>query len=814
MGLPRRAGHGGLRPRLESRQDVATLALSLVACLALLASGCAPAAVSSSAPKPGVPAAASTKPRPRPGYDHRVDALGSVDTTSLRGRRIVLDPGHGGYFRGALGVHGLTEAEVNLGVALALRGMLEARGADVLMTRTDDRDFLTPADSTLRSDLAERTRMANAFAPDLFLSIHHNADARGAHDVNETQTYYKLGDEGPSLDAAQSVHRFLVRNLGIEAHRLMPGNYFVLRNSDAPAILTESSYITNPDVESKLGLESKQRLEAEALYLGLAHYFSRPRPVVGEFVARASEGAAPDTAFDGLAAPVLTARVAGAFDAAELRIDGTPVDVVRAGDRLIARPAPLLAGPHVATLDVRMAGSGTARERTARFTLRRSAARLRPALEGPAAGPQGGLVGVRIDVTDALGLSFPDSVAIRVSSAAAAGVAPRDTLVAARDGVAFAYFRITAKAAASAAPPRVTTTLASGTRGTTGGTTTSAPSVALAAGRRPALRTAFARRMPNDSALVDAPGTREPRASGAWINRDGFTVVPLDSAGQPLVPSLPGYRPWASESPWPPRFIAIAGGALQGRRIVLDPDGGGDIDGGTGPSGTRAANVNLDVARALAGFLAAAGAEVQLTRSGDLALSDVERVQISEAFHADRFLRIGHRAETPMLGYWFSSAAGKRWADGTATALASVGIAAPKAAEDAQYPLQQTSCPALYVSVARIDAPAAEERLARANAIRDEAYALYLGLAREWADATHWMPDSIAVRDADGRPASGASVVLGGALVLLTDERGIARYVRTESGQLDVEIAHPRVHAHRVLLDSMVGETVTGSGRH
>ena len=807
MGLPRRASHGGLRPRLDSRQDVATLALALLASLALAASGCAPAAVSTP-PKSGAAPAASAKPRPRPGYDRRSDALGSVDTSSLHGRHIVLDPGHGGFFRGALGVHGLTEAEVNLGVALALRGLLEARGAEVLMTRTDDRDFLTPTDSTLRSDLAERTRIANAFAPDLFVSIHHNADARGAHDVNETQTYYKLGDEGPSLDAAQSVHRFLVRNLGIDANRLMPGNYFVLRNSDAPAILTESSYITNPDVESKLGLESKQRLEAEALYLGLAHYFSRPRPVVAEFVARASEGAAPDTLFMQLDAPVLTARVTGAFDAAELTIDGTPVGLVRAGDRLIARPGPLAAGTHVATLDVRMAGSGTARERTARFTLRRSAARLRAALEGPPAGPEGGLVGVRVDVTDAFGLAFPDSTAIRLSTRDA-GVAPRDTLVVARDGVAFGYFRVGAVGAKSA--PRISASLAGNARS---GTAVTAAPVALAASRRAEWRTAFARRMPGDSALVDAPGTREPREPGAWINRDGFVALPVDSAGRPIVPGLGGYRPWASESPWPPRFARIAGGALQGRRIVLDPDGGGDADGGTGPSGTRAANVNLDVARALAGFLTVAGAEVQLTRNGDFALSDVERVQISEAFHADRFLRIGHRAEPPMLGYWFSSAAGKRWADGTALALASVGFTAPKAAEDAQYPLQQTSCPALYVSVARIDVAAAEERLARAHAIRNEAYALYLGLAREWADASHWMPDSIVVRDSGGRPLPGASVVLGGGFVLLTDERGIARYVRTEPGPLDVEIVHPRVHAHRVLLDSMVGETVTGSGRH
>src|SRR5439155_9818645 len=136
--------------------------------LATLA-GCAP-------PRPGL-----LPLHPRPGYDRLADSLAMVDPSVFRGRRIALDPGHGGFFRGALGVHGLTEAEVNLGVATRLAALLEAHGATVLPTRDRDRDFLSPADSTLRSDLAERVRIANAFAPDLFLSIHHNADAGGLH---------------------------------------------------------------------------------------------------------------------------------------------------------------------------------------------------------------------------------------------------------------------------------------------------------------------------------------------------------------------------------------------------------------------------------------------------------------------------------------------------------------------------------------------------------------------------------------------------------------------------------------------------------
>src|SRR5262245_60562724 len=122
------------------------------AVLILVAAGCAPAA--RRAPVPPTPP--PTAPRPKPGYDHLADSLELADTHGIAGRRIVLDPGHGGFFRGALGVNGLTEAEVNLGVALHLRGLLEARGAQVQMTRTDDRDYLSPLDSTLRGDLTDR----------------------------------------------------------------------------------------------------------------------------------------------------------------------------------------------------------------------------------------------------------------------------------------------------------------------------------------------------------------------------------------------------------------------------------------------------------------------------------------------------------------------------------------------------------------------------------------------------------------------------------------------------------------------------------
>jgi len=759
-------------------------------------------------------------PRPAPGYERLRDTLAAVDASGLAGRRIALDPGHGGVFRGALGVGGLTEAEVNLAVALRLRDLLAAHGARVLLTRDRDRDFLTPADSTLRADLDERLRLAAAFDPDLFVSIHHNADPRGAHDVNETQTYYKLGDEGPSLDAAQDVHRALVRNVGIAANRVVPGNFHVLRGSAAPALLTETSYITDPDVERRLRLPEKQELEAQALFIGLARYFARRVPVIEEFAADWSTGwhATPGPGWE--LGPVLRARVAGDFDLAMLELDGVPCTPERRGAELWWRPAQALAnGAHEALLRVRLAGVGAARERRLGFSIARPVARLEAEVRPDVLEPEGGLAAIHVRALDGYGLPAGDSLRVRVRAASPDDL-PNDTTLALVGGEGWFHPRIAPRL--GAAGPRAAAADFFGEQIREPGLASLPPrfDVAVPVRRfewdhRPRSTVAFLRRMPGDSALTDAVGAARASAGHPWLDRDGFAVFELDAAGRALVPALPGYRVWPDSATLagaaPVRWTAIAGGALHGRRIVLDPEGGGDDAAGQGPGGTRAASLNLECARILAGMLTAAGADVRLTRAGDLALADVERVQAAEAFHAERFLRIAHRAAPPRLGHHPASPAGRAWAERAAQALAARGRPAPAVAEEAQYVLQQTSCPALFASPGSLADGESEAALLAPGALRAEAYALYLALAREWATQADWPADSLTLLDPAGRPVTDAAVTLGGALVLVTDASGRIRFARTEPGPLEVGVEDPRVRYRGLLLDSQRGAVLTGT---
>src|SRR4029453_14237520 len=134
LSRPRARGQRGaaLAPAHDAMR--ARLGLVSVGLLALLSSGCATQQVQRSPAPPSQTAADRA-------YRTLTESLG-VDVTPLRDRVIVLDPGHGGSYRGGMGPGGTAEAAVNLAVRLFLWGLLHDAGAQVHLTRTVDRDLV------------------------------------------------------------------------------------------------------------------------------------------------------------------------------------------------------------------------------------------------------------------------------------------------------------------------------------------------------------------------------------------------------------------------------------------------------------------------------------------------------------------------------------------------------------------------------------------------------------------------------------------------------------------------------------------------
>jgi N-acetylmuramoyl-L-alanine amidase len=183
----------------------------------------------------------------------------------LRGRTIVIDPGHPP--AGATGASGLTEAEANLGVAEVLRGLLERDGARVLMTRRDGRAV----------DLWPRIRFADSVNADLLLSIHNNALPDGVNPFlsHGSSVFY---NHPRSIPLARAIQRRLVARFGTRDLGIARGDLALVRPTWMPAVLTEGLFMMVPEQEAALRSEQGRREYALAVLEGVREFLRSRAP--------------------------------------------------------------------------------------------------------------------------------------------------------------------------------------------------------------------------------------------------------------------------------------------------------------------------------------------------------------------------------------------------------------------------------------------------------------------------------------------------------------------------------------------------------
>ncbi|MCX8044073.1 MAG: N-acetylmuramoyl-L-alanine amidase [Desulfobacterota bacterium] len=196
---------------------------------------------------------------------------------AVKGKTIVIDPGHGGSERGAIGKNGLHEAEVNLGVALYLWGLLKQAGAQPVLTRSTDTCVLQEGDFDLTRELRARADIGNRSAADLFISIHHNADEHNSR-RNDLIVFYKMSDPGQSRDVAREIKTALAHVLKPQKASIQPGNFHVLRASNGPAVLGEASFITTDKTATLLAYHRTLAAEATGYFQGICAYFQKGVP--------------------------------------------------------------------------------------------------------------------------------------------------------------------------------------------------------------------------------------------------------------------------------------------------------------------------------------------------------------------------------------------------------------------------------------------------------------------------------------------------------------------------------------------------------
>src|SRR4030042_3107578 len=224
---------------------------------------------------------------------------------------------------GAVGMQGLRESDINLAVGLHLWGLLKQAGAEAIMTRSADVDLCPPGSTALSEDLMARAQLSNNFKADLFISIHHNSNTYDRK-KNETQIYYKLMDPGASQDLANCVAQELKRGQSLAEVSVFPGNYRVLRNTKALAILGEASFISNKENEKRLTLANQLRREAEDYFLGILTYFQKGIPELSDY---RPHDATLHNAFPQLQAKIIGGKESKAIDPGtpHLYLDGVLV---------------------------------------------------------------------------------------------------------------------------------------------------------------------------------------------------------------------------------------------------------------------------------------------------------------------------------------------------------------------------------------------------------------------------------------------------------------------------------------------------------
>jgi N-acetylmuramoyl-L-alanine amidase len=223
---------------------------------------------------------------------------------------VVLDPGHGGVDPGTSSAAGITEKEVVLTFAHALKAKLEATGRyEVYLTREDD-TFLP---------LRGRVEFAQKKGAGLFLSIHADYFPNKV-DKATGATVYTLSEEASDEEAralaakenfsdalagielpsdsdevlanilidlaqretqnrstvfARSIVGELASKGALHTRKLRSAGFRVLKAPDIPSVLLELGFLSNPDDEKRLTSEAWRDRTANAVQESIDAYFAK-----------------------------------------------------------------------------------------------------------------------------------------------------------------------------------------------------------------------------------------------------------------------------------------------------------------------------------------------------------------------------------------------------------------------------------------------------------------------------------------------------------------------------------------------------------
>ncbi len=173
----------------------------------------------------------------------------------------ILDAGHGGSNRGALGSLGELEKDINFSIVKHLRKLLEQAGARVTLTRNKD---------TLIYNSKRLEKAINSNA-DFLISVHSNSIGLTTDPriTKGTTTFYKYKQ---NFTLANFIFKRM-RETGLKPYGVVGKFNFTL---NAPTnllnVLVETAYLSNPDDEMKLLDDNFRELIAREIFKGITDF--------------------------------------------------------------------------------------------------------------------------------------------------------------------------------------------------------------------------------------------------------------------------------------------------------------------------------------------------------------------------------------------------------------------------------------------------------------------------------------------------------------------------------------------------------------
>src|SRR5438552_9017994 len=200
-----------------------------------------------------------------------------------RVRTVVLDPGHGGFDKGAISSYGY-EKDYALDLARQLRPLLQAKGFRVIMTR--ESDVFVPLE--LRAHIANNTRDS------IFVSLHFNATdhdpaatgfeiysltPRGApstYEDNLTLAAVNIQNGGPvdtaSVELSSCIYHSLLGHIGEFDRGIKRARFAVLRLTKVPAVLVEGGFLTERGESRQIANPEWRKKLADAICIGIDNF--------------------------------------------------------------------------------------------------------------------------------------------------------------------------------------------------------------------------------------------------------------------------------------------------------------------------------------------------------------------------------------------------------------------------------------------------------------------------------------------------------------------------------------------------------------